>query len=148
MDYEKFMQDLVDGIIEECPCCHRHAQIYKRRLHATIIRQMYFLLKLGGDEHYVHTSRLLLPNTSGIGDFSKAKYFNLIEEHFCFDDAKKTSGLWRLTPSGVSFLKGNLKIPEFAGVFNDVVLFFSDERVSVQDCLGERFNYKELMDGQ
>lgn len=131
---------------KDCPCCGRHAQIYDRRLHHTAAKKLILLLQKGGDQTYVHTADLVERGEVSIGDFTKAKYWRLIEEREPDSEVKKTSGLWRLTAKGIEFVHGRLTIPRIAKIFDDRVIGFSEDHVTIQQCLdGGGFNYAELM---
>ena len=145
MNSEDFFNELKRGNTLNCPCCKRYAQIYKRRIHATVAYQLIKLLSLGGFSNYVHTNKLVPANQSSIGDFSKAKYFGLIEEKANADSSKRTSGYWKLTNLGMDFVRGFEKIPSYVLIFDDCVIEFDDEMISITDCLGDKFNYSELM---
>lgn len=140
-----FLNDLKnnkDGLT--CPCCNRFAKIYKRRLHATIASQLIKLYKLGGANNYIHTKHLVVG--SGISDFSKAKYWGLIEANPELPtDGKKTNGTWRLTNKGVNFIKGNSTISKYILIYQDAPLGESSESVNIYDVLEDKFNYQQLM---
>lgn len=70
---EAFQRDLREGHKSDCPCCGRYAQIYRRRFHSSMAAQLIKLYQLAPHGEFVHASELILPNMTGIGDFSKAK---------------------------------------------------------------------------
>lgn len=141
-----FWDNLFSGKKQDCPCCGRYAQMYRRKLHYTAVKKLISLYSLGGEDQYVHTSRLVVKGDTSIGDFSKAKYWGLIEEAISSSEMKKTSGLWKLTPKGVLFVKNKIQIPRTAFIFNDTFFGFSDDLVSISECLmGGGFDYSEIM---
>lgn len=143
-----FLNRLKKGAKEECPCCGRHSQMYRRNLHHTAAKKLIDLYKLGGEFDYVHTSRLIDEGETGAGDFSKAKYWALIQEAESTDERKRTSGLWKLTDKGVGFVMDVLTIPRTVLIFDDRTFGFSEDHVSIQQCLASGgFNYSELMKG-
>lgn len=143
-----FLNRLKKGEKTECPCCGRHSQMYRRNLHHTAAKKLIDLYKLGGEFDYVHTSRLIDDGETGAGDFSKAKYWKLIQEAETTDERKRTSGLWKLTDKGVGFVMDVLTIPRTVMIFDDRVFGFSEDHVSIQQCLASGgFNYSELMKG-
>lgn len=144
---ELFLEKLKNGYAGPCPCCKRHAQVYRRAIHATAASQLVKLYRLGGDHQYVHTRELIPEGQSSIGDFSKAKHFGLIEDRPHDPDNKKTSGEWMLTAKGRDFVLGICGIPEFVMVFNDTVILEGNQFVKIEQCLGKTFNYTELMRG-
>ncbi len=147
----QFKEQLLDGQQKDCPCCGRHAQVYKRRLHKSVAVALIRLYKIHmnhdlGFAAFVHVSDLVVEGMSGIGDFSKAKYWDLIEADANDDPTKKSAGRWRLTQKGVSFVKGQLGIKEWALVFDDTVIEHRGKTVYIHDSLSADFNYSELME--
>lgn len=144
-----FQENLKSGAQEPCPCCGRHAQIYRRKFHSSMAYQLIQLYHMGGCKEFIHASRLILPNMAGIGDFTKAKYWGLIAPKdkaiYDTDTTTKSSGFWRITPAGEKFLRGLIRIPREVLVFDDAVLEESLETISIRDALGTKFNYGELM---
>jgi hypothetical protein len=55
------------------------------------------------------------------------------------------AGYWRVTELGVEFLRGTLRVPKYARVYDGRRLGFAGELVGVADCLGEPFRLDELM---
>tara|TARA_R110000824_G_scaffold122685_2_gene280024 strand:+ start:5271 stop:5414 length:144 start_codon:yes stop_codon:yes gene_type:complete len=45
----------------------------------------------------------------------------------------------------VDFVCGKIKIPQYALIYNDQVLDFSENEVSIRDSLGKKFDYQQLM---
>lgn len=146
MTDQAFIQRLVNGAKEDCPCCGRYAQMYDRKLYATIGRKLIKLYRLGGATEYVHTSRLVEQGETGIGDFGKARYWNFIEEQPITQDNKKKSGYWKLTAFGVDFVTGRIRVASRVMLFDDRVYGFSEELINIRECLESGgFNYNELM---
>lgn len=146
---DAFMRALREGKkLLHCPCCGRSAQMYDRTIHQSIARQLILLYRAGNGPHrdYVHTRELLLPGTSGVGDFSKAKYWQLVEEIGINENKKRrTSGLWRLTQKGVDYVTNRLAVPKHAYVYDDELWSLSDDTATIQDALGETFDYAAVM---
>lgn len=139
-----FWKRLNAGESLACPCCRRFSKIYTRKIHTGIALQLIQFYRLGGHEDYVHSSKLVAPGASGVGDFSKAKYWGLIEGKEKTDDAKKSSGYWKLTKKGVNYVRGNVSLPG-ALIFDDNIIGYTQEHETIQQALGEKFNYQELM---
>lgn len=142
---EDFHAALKRGEELDCPCCGRFAKIYKRQIHAGIALQLIKLYKTGGLTNYVHNATLLAPGSSGVGDFSKAAYWGLIEEKEHEVGDLKSSGYWMLTMKGSAFVRGVMRIPKYVLVYDHTVLGFEGDEVSIRECLKNMFNYSELM---
>lgn len=141
------MDRLRSGWEGNCPTCGRYSKVYHRQIHLSIALQLIQLYKLGGHEKFIHTHKLLAKGTSGVGDFSKAKYWQLITEKKHEPDDKKSSGFWRLTDLGLEFVLKKARIKKFAVVYDDRVIDAVGRLVSIEDCLQNKFSYQELMDG-
>lgn len=124
----------------KCPCCNRHAQIYHRHLHHSTARQLIMLYKITrGLEDFVNAESLIIPGQQGVGDFSKAKYWGLIEL------APETAGFWRLTELGVRFVNDEATIQKTVLVFDDIALGFAGPQVSIHEALTKKFSYADMM---
>lgn len=129
-----------------CSCCGRFAKIYRRRLHATLARQLIDFYQIGGGDRYLHSS--VIARGSGNSDFTIAKHWGLI-----YPDTgqqplpeKKSAGRWRLSSEGIKFVLNGNSIAKYAYIYQDEVIGFSDETVTISQCLKEKgFDYNELM---
>lgn len=142
----EFLSRLKEGDKCDCPTCGRYAQLYRRKFHASMARQLIKLYRLGGTAHYIHASKLILDGVTGSGDFTEAKYWGLIHSRINTDADTKSNGQWMLSRSGLAFVQGKLRIPAEVTVFDDEVTGESVETISIHEALGDRFNYHELMD--
>ena len=142
---EAFIEQLKLGNKIDCPCCGRYAQAYKRQIHKTLAN---FLLALSttkkADNGYVFVPAFL-QEFQAARDFCILKYWGLIEALENDNETTRTSGYWRVTESGMSFLRGDCFINKWVMVYDDYILGVSDEVISINDVLGESFNYKNLM---
>ena len=85
----------------------------------------------------------------GTGDGTKAKYWGLIVPMpGQRDDGSTCNGWWRLTRRGRAFVRGWIKVPKYAHIYNDEKLWLSGPRWTIRDALGTKFNYRELMNGE
>lgn len=144
-----FIATLKQGEACDCPTCGRHAQVYRRKFHASMALQLIRLYRLGGTAHYIHASKLILPEVSGAGDFTKAKYWGLIHPQVPNTRPEtKCSGNWMLSVAGLEFVKGRHRIPREVFVFDDEVQGYSPETISITEALEGKFNYHELIEGR
>lgn len=143
---EEFFDDLRAGNKMLCPCCKRYAQVYRRHLHTSVALQLIILHKRGGADKYVHVRELVTDNMSGAGDFTKAKYWGLIQEAPIQEDGKKSSGYWKLTMDGVMFVKGLHAIRKTLLVYDDQVIGSEGGVIYINECLGNKFNYQQMME--
>lgn len=125
-----------------CPCCQQTVKLYTRKVNVRMLLPLFKLTKLNPDiYHHVSTFDM---NTSK-GEFTKLRYWNLVEMKDNEDTKKKTSGMWRITDKGKLFLKGKITIPLSCDIYNAKVRSFSTERIDIIGALGKNFDYAELM---
>ncbi len=140
-----FWETLRSGESTKCPCCARTAKIYKRQINAGIARQLIRLYHTGGLTNYVHNARLIMPGQSGVSDFGTARFWSLIEAKPHEPGEKKASGYWMLTVTGAAFVRRNIKLQQYALIYDNQFYGFDGPELSIGDCLGNEFNYEELM---
>jgi hypothetical protein len=79
------------------------------------------------------------------GELSKMRYWGLsVEESGRREDGGR-SGWWCLTPDGRAFVEGKHRVQRYAWIYNGRLVKREGEMISITDCLGEKFNYAELM---
>lgn len=149
---QNFQAKLEDGT--HCPCCGQFAKVYKRKLNSAIALGLVLLqqrLSLDPSE-WVHAEQFFKTHpraTStlwGGGEFSKARYWNLIElADGQRPDGSKRIGLVRLTQLGREFARGLCTVSKYVVVYNGEAHGLSEEQTSIHTALGDRFSYSELM---
>lgn len=144
---DKFFVSLENGEKKDCPCCGRYSQIYKRKISQSMVISMAkcYRLQQENDGAFVHHAQFI-PH-AGCG-FHDLKYFDMIipKMHDLKTEAnKRTSGYWRVTQKGISFLHDLIAVPKYVLIFDDTLLGVTGDPVRVANCLEENFNYQELM---
>lgn len=124
-----------------CPVCNRFTKIYRRQITSSMAR---FLIEFW-QEHEDFDYHHVFKNYRKCGDYAKLSYWGLLEARGDRPDRKKTSGYWRLTRRGYDFIYGRVEVSKFARVYDSHVLGLDGPRVSIRDCLADRFDYDELM---
>ena len=131
-----------------CVCCGQLVKGYKRKLYAAQAVALIHLVQIAGpDRKWIHVRRQLplMQGTKGGGDFSKLKYWDLIEgKPNMTDPTKNQSGIWRPTPWGVKFAYGRKEVPAWVNVYDDQAVEFSDKLVSIHDVLPDGFDYEDI----
>lgn len=151
-----FFDEIDNGA--NCPCCDRFGKRYKRTLNSTIGHALLAMLALHErtKEEWLHVSKirdLMLKTgckaTHPTGEIGKAVYYALVEQKENEDTKKRKSGLWRLTSDGMEFARGESTIPRFIYLYNDELhgeRFDTSEFIYINDVLGKKFDYTELME--
>lgn len=137
------LRDLVDEG-HECPCCRQFAKVYKRKIHAGMARTLIVLYKRG---LLMQSGWVYLPDVPQKSrDFTGCAYWGLIEEEkqILPDDTGRAS-YWRVTGLGEKFVLSRVRLATYAHVYDGRCLKLTGELVTIQQCLGVRFDYDELM---
>ncbi len=134
---------------ETCPCCAQHAQRYKRKLNTGMARAIIALYWQTEDKPPGTWVRVpsLIRELRVSPELGKLKWWGLAEDQVSSSADKKASGLWRLTETGVLFVRGKVQVPRYAIVYNNHLEKLVGEPTSIRFALGDRFNYEELMSG-
>jgi len=136
-----------------CPCCGQLCKVYRRRLNSAMARFLIWLARYSMDQGYdpnvggpwVRMDRFpIIQRRPGGGDFAKLRYWGMIEEMDNSDTSKRSSGVWRITPNGMSFARGNMPAPEAVLVYNNECEGLTGAFISIRIALGTKFNYDSL----
>lgn len=129
----------------ECPCCEQLAKVYRRKIHSTMARDLVITYREAGREWF-HVRMVLGYHH---GDFAKLAMWGLVEESAEKRDDGGRAGWWRITPLGVSYIRGVYRVPKYARVYNGRLLSLdTSELVNIHDALGTKFNLADLMAGR
>lgn len=124
-----------------CPVCHQHAKVYKRTIHRTMARDLIKMWKTTGLDWF------RIPDIAPLGDNAKFAYWNiLVPGDGVREDGSDRTGWWAFTRIGMDFVLGMSQVPKYARVYNGRLLNLTGDPVSIRDCLGDKFNYDELME--
>jgi len=132
-----------------CSCCGQKVKMYRRQIYKAVAKKLITLYRLHQNlpqATHFHMNEIGTP-ISGGGDFSKLRYWGLIEARPETEDStKKSDGFWRITDEGRVFVEGKGTVTKYCHVYNGVVRFRSGNQISIHDALAkESFNYPELM---
>lgn len=135
-------KNLAGGV--RCPCCAQYCKMYRRPLNSQMARFLIWLVR-----EYESRPRWIdwrrAPDILRGGDYAKLQYWGLIESRQTDDPSKRTSGLWRPTKDGIEFAHRRRSVPASVYVYNNQVHEREPRYISIEDALGEHFNYQELM---
>ncbi len=145
--------NLTNGTV--CPCCAQFAKVYKRKLYSTIavaLCLIYQHFQKNPGHTWLHVQAFLIEakRDSSImgGDVVKLRYWGLIERAAGErDDGSDRIGRYRITELGKQFVEGKVAVPGYVFLYNGHVLRMSEEMTTIQEALGAKFNYSELMRG-
>jgi hypothetical protein len=139
-----WLRDRVDEG-ERCPCCTQRAQVYRRKITSASAWALVKLYRERGLD-WGHLPTILGRKQA---DEAKMVHWGLIEQApMTRDDGSNRAGWWRVTPLGEAFVLGDVAVPKYARIYDSRCLGLDDsETVTIEDALGERFRYDDLMAG-
>jgi len=133
---------------QHCPCCDKHVKVYKRKFNSSMARTLihtYPFFKQNPKE-WLDVAHHLLKVVPGRvpSDYGKVVWWGLME--VCPSDKFENSiGLYRMTPSGMLFTQGKIKVPSHAIEYRSNVESFAETEIDIIGALGKNFDYYELM---
>lgn len=126
----------------KCPLCTQFAKVYKRKIHAGMVRTLIAMYRKGG------LGWVYLPDVKQKSrDSTGMAWWDLIEEEKALRPDGGRVGWWRLTSLGEEFVLDRRTVRKYAHIYDGRWLSFSGDMVGIRDCLGTQFNYEELMAG-
>lgn len=134
-------EHLDEGI--RCPCCGQNAEIYQRKIHTTLARALITLYRNSSPGQFVHTASL----PGDTHEISQLSWWGLIEEERIRREDGGRAGWWRVVPHGVNWVMARTTVPKYARVYDSDCIGLTGDQVTIQDALGSKFNYRELMEG-
>jgi hypothetical protein len=145
-DYVKAGRDV--GVY--CPCCNQYARIYKRKMNTGMaLALLYMFIEyFNTAKEWIHVEELFIKrNHKCSHDWALLRFWGLIEENNePSEPDKKTNGLWRITARGKSFVNDTrLRLPSKAIIYNNKLIGFNDDMITIKQALGSQFDYEELI---
>jgi hypothetical protein len=139
-------ENFEEGI--ECPCCGQRVKRYARNLYSTqayCLIRLYRITELEGEDFY-HWRKLIENVGGSLGeDFPKLRFWGLIREADTRTLDRNASGYWKITQKGKDFVLGIISVPKKVYIFNNKFRGFSDDTITIQQALKDKFDYRELM---
>ena len=137
---KEIMEKRGEGCV--CPVCDQFVKVYKRKINAILAKQL-LMAHRKYESQWFHIRDMDYFTT----DWAVLHHFDLItpQPHNAGDEGKKSSGWWKITARGAAFCQKEIEIFSHILVYNNEMIGFSGTHVSIDDCLGAKFDYNELM---
>ena len=128
-------------------------KIYKRPLNSGTARVLIEIYRIdctidkeeNGWFHLMNECTSRRVNAMGM-EYSKLQHWGFIEPRGDEPDTgARSSGFWRITKVGREFVEGSLSVPKHIYLYDQAFIRFGDERTTIQEALGEKFSYADLM---
>lgn len=130
-----------------CPCCGQLAKVYKRGLNANMAMGLLWLVRAFLQECRWYSIGESPTQVQVASEFAKLLHWGLIETAANENPSKKASGLYKPTVLGISFAKGWVAVQSHVILYDNNCLGFAGNQIMIQEALGTKFNYAELMAG-
>lgn len=145
-DSLKAVRDWLRAHINEgvrCPCCGQLVKQYHRPINAGMAHSLITMYRTAGRD-WQH-----IPTTIGghSREEGKLRYWGLIEEQLERREDGGRAGWWRVTELGEQWILGQVTVPSHVVIYNGRCRWLEGDPISVVDALGNRFDYRALMDG-
>lgn len=141
------MTKIEDGV--DCPCCGRLVKLYKRKLHTEMALFLLKLVKLHAIRStWLKTTEILQGQThlvAGGTDGGFLEHWGLIFRLRGTNKAGGKAGVYKPTLAGIQFVEGKTSVPSHVHMLCGECIGFSSTQVTIRDCLGDKFDYDELM---
>lgn len=134
----------------ECPCCTQFVKLYPYKITSTKAYGLVQLVKLYEERREpIHVRDMKQPGGREIeasgGAFATLKHWGLIYQPENTDPTKRRSGYWVPTRLGTEFAHRQTTVPKVLHIFNNKPYRQSTEMTDIVECLGTKFDYRELM---
>lgn len=129
-----------------CPCCGSFCKRYRRKLNANacmVMIAMFRKKKFG----FVKIEEFMRVNGyQRSGDFPYLVHWGMLEKmEGERADGSKKNGFYKLTEKGRDFVQRKIKAKATLIIYNGKVEGFEGDEISIEQALGKKFDYRELM---
>jgi hypothetical protein len=142
------LQPLAEAKGAACPCCTQMVRVYARKLTSVPVRALVGLYIDHGLE-YGHLPTVAEHHLAGQahqgGYLALSAHWGLMEDERHRRPDGGRAGIWRVTPEGESWLRGESSIPMYARIYNGRCLGLTGDLVAIGDVLGAAFSLSELL---
>lgn len=130
-----------------CPVCDRWGRIYGRNINETMARSLLWLVNAERDsDGWVDVPKTAPRWLVRSNQLPTLKWWGLVERRGNTEESpNKFSGMWRPTELGCKFAAGQAQVPRKVFTYNNNVEGFGEEKIFIRECMGEIFDYQEVM---
>ena len=145
-DAREDWQRAIEGDGGYCPCCARWGKIYRRPLNASMARALIWLVNTPhrGDG-WVHVPSAAPVWLLRAQQWSSLHLWDLVMGQRPEHTKLASSGLWQPTDLGRAFAADRARVKRYVYVYNNKVLECEGDEISIQEALGDKYNYAEIM---
>lgn len=131
-----------------CPHCGQYCKRYYRHFNSNMAIALIVLYR-NLDKGFVHLENLMKEaGYKRCGDASYLRHYRLIEKkEGKREDGSPRNGMYKITGAGIMFVEGKTKVKKKYIIYNNKHEGFEGDEITIQDALGTKFDYRQLMDG-
>ncbi len=131
-----------------CPHCGQYCKRYYRHFNSNMAIALIVLYR-NLDKGFVHLENLMKEaGYKRCGDASYLRHYRLIEKkEGKREDGSPRNGMYKITSAGIMFVEGKTKVKKKYIIYNNKHEGFEGDEITIQDALGTKFDYRQLMDG-
>ena len=129
-----------------CPVCDRWGKLYRRGISASMARQLIWLcLQDPREDGWVDVQRTAPVWLLRSPQLGTLRHWGMVLDAPVKGVKSRTAGLWKPTAIGLEFAYNRISVPKYKYIYNDTVFDTEGADVTILDCIGEHFDYNELM---
>lgn len=126
----------------KCPCCDQMVKLYHIKLGSNMAMFLISLVNLYQTYNRpIHYKECKFESRN----YPFLQHWGLAHTNISETPDKKTSGLWMPTERGINFVNKMIKIQSTALIYNNKCFGFEGENITIEEALGNKFNYNELV---
>jgi hypothetical protein len=130
----------------KCSCCGQYVKRYFRKFNSNMALALIILYR-NKDKGFIHLENTMKElGYKRCGDASYLRHYRLIEKkEGNRDDGSPRNGMYKITGIGIMFVEGKSKVQGTFIISNNKHEGFEGDKITIQDALGKKFDYTELM---
>ena len=128
----------------DCPACGKFCKLYKYSILGETSAALIRLYRLSDEYH--HINEFQYEGKRRASRWPELRFYGLVvlqsEEQ---PSSKHASGYWRITEKGRKFVEGKIAVRKYMLFYDKKPRGFEGDYIKIEDTLGEKFDYRELM---
>lgn len=131
-----------------CPHCGQFCKRYYRHFNSNMALALIILYR-NKEKGFIHLEKTMKDaGYNRCGDASYLRHYRLIERlEKDREDGSPRNGMYKITGTGIMFAEGKSKVKAKFIIYNNKHEGFEGDEITIQDALGSKFDYRQLMDG-
>lgn len=141
---------VIGGKGGHCPCCDRWGRVNKKSLNLTLVKTLVWMSEWRyhkNDGGWIHMPTEAPPFVKRSNQYSSLAGWGFIErqqKQTKIPSDVKHEGWWRITPHGMDFIEGKVKVPKQVLHYNQMFVGLAGPLVGPRD-VDKQFSYSETM---